>query len=727
VITAREHGELGADPLQLPDLRLLNAPRQTGQWVVQSDPFYTVEAEDRLHVELIPLRDTFSWLTAPQRPTSQLALAFSRPDHQARLSLVRRPAVITSTTFTNLRVTDRVIEETLLLDFRISGSGAREFVFQVPAHLAEARLRVPLLRRHRVTPVADRPGWLEMRVELQDEVMNQLLILLEHDRTLEAGPIQAWSPAVLTGREGRGFITLENAGRDEVVIDGVEGLEALTRQHPEWRQAAARVAGHATYAFITREQVSRGRLEFRTAERLRVRTAGAGIGLAAVTLVMDEFGSYRAKWTGQVDNRTEQFLVMTLPAGSRLLGAAVAGRRVRPVQDPGAPSNQIRIPLVKTAAGELDVPVEVVYGGRITDMAVLRREGFPFPATVNVAVELSQAELHLPRRRHFFRFDGTMRQVEDRAEYEVSLLKYQTDVVDRLSQTLLTGGEYERARARRNVAVLSGKVAESSQRQSGPQGREDVARALEAVRQAESNLEGMVQQAGMGTVSLNRVTFNNDFDTQSNAWGHNQVLRNPGNFAVEVPVGSSVRQQQQAEPVVQDYNQLRQQNVSFRGRTGREAGLSKLDVQNFSRGQQEMTERYLERLEEAAPEGEADAGAAGDVLASLMPVPDASLTRVHRFTTPRGDMRVTAWSLSARDRQVLERLASFLAALLISALLLLRRRSGGGKPMTFYAPLWMFLGIVLLLTGILWILGAALIVYALFGFRKRWKATPRMA
>jgi len=711
VISGRYQRELGEGPVALPDMRLLGTHRQQGQWVIQADPFYTVEAEGLEHAETVPVSRTHGWLTGPQRPTARLAIAFTREDHQGRIRLLRRPVAITCTTFTNLRITDRVIEETVLLDYRISGSGAREFVFRLPAHLADARLRVPLLRRSTATPLADDPEWVEMRIELQDEVMGQLLILVEHDRILNAGPISAWTPQALTGRLDRHYLTLENAGRDEVTVIGSEGLDPLTRQHADWSAAVARLTGSAAYAFVARAQAAPAMLRFQTTERQHVRTAGARIGLARVVLVMDESGAYRAQWTGHIDNRTEQFLAMELPEGARLLHVTVAGDPVKPVSDPGAGERHVRIPLVKTAAGELDVPVELVYGGRIDGFGALRGSGFPFPQAVNVPVELSQAELHLPRHRNWLRFDGTMRQVDDELDFRAGLLQYQTDMAERLAQTLLTGGDYERARAKVYLGELSSQIdqAASVPLTKGGGGRGELGRQADIARNVVSEAESKsmtLDSARDANIRDNRAAFNADFDEQRNEWGFNQVLLNPGNFAPGAQERGAIQDEQFQQQQV-DYNVLRGQAAHIgRGESSRRERGAQVAEPVVSRGQASQAMRYVERLGEERAEYEQATEGEDPAAAALMPIPDPALTQVYRFTTPRGDMRVTAVSLSGRARRGWERLGGALVVLLLAGLVV------RGKPIHTYASLWLALGLISLLGGFLPVFGFLLVLYA---------------
>ena len=65
-----------------------------------------------------------------------------------------------------------------------------------------------------------------------------------------------------------------------------------------------------------------------------------------------------------MDNATEQFLQVELPAGAALWTAVVAGEPVKPVEDPAATGRRVSIPLVKTAAGERDYAVMLKYGGK---------------------------------------------------------------------------------------------------------------------------------------------------------------------------------------------------------------------------------------------------------------------------------------------------------------------------------------------------------------------------
>ena len=92
-------------------------------------------------------------------------------------------------TVTNVRVTDRAIEETIFLNYSIRNAGIHELTFLLPASMADARISTPMLRRKTIAPVDAKAAGSPLRVhlELQGDVMNDLRVLVENDRLLTPG------------------------------------------------------------------------------------------------------------------------------------------------------------------------------------------------------------------------------------------------------------------------------------------------------------------------------------------------------------------------------------------------------------------------------------------------------------------------------------------------------------------------------------------------------------
>ena len=198
-------------------------------------------------------------------------------------------------------------------------------------------------------------------------------------------------------------MTLENAGSDEVLPVDQQGLQPLGDQQVEWRKLAAILGEGITKAYLVKGETAEPKLTFRTKQRQTVQTAGAQIGLAETLLVVDANSAYRGQQTYHVNNTTEQFLVVQLPAGAQLWTALVAGEPVKPTEVPGGQAaDQVRIPLIKTAEGDRDYPVVLKYGGQLSSLALLGQVAFPLIHTKNIHVELSRVRLRLPETQRWW-------------------------------------------------------------------------------------------------------------------------------------------------------------------------------------------------------------------------------------------------------------------------------------------------------------------------------------
>ena len=372
--------------LDVPRLELVDAGvsskivGQTGQVVVQADPALNVRAVDLKGCEAELLSRTHDWLTAEQRPLARLALRYRAPQYSATLKLSRRMPIVHCQTVTNVRVTRRTIEETILLDFNIRDAGIREVTFLLPESMRDARISVPLLRQKTIEPVGEpENSQIRVRLALQDEVMNDFRVLVENDRLLTDERFSVPIPQVETGETDRRYVALESAGRDEVLVEKSVGVDALEQEQTQWRMLVDMLGRGLTQAYLVGNSAAQPELVLRSQDRATVETAGARIGLAKTTLAIDANGAYRAAQLYRVDNSLEQYLDVQLPAGAKLWTAHVAGEPVKPVATKLA--DQVRIPLVKTATGDADYPVVLKYGGELGSLGSLTKVDFPFLRT----------------------------------------------------------------------------------------------------------------------------------------------------------------------------------------------------------------------------------------------------------------------------------------------------------------------------------------------------------
>ena len=74
----------------------------------------------------------------------------------------------------------------------------------------------------------------------------------------------------------------------------------------------------------------------------------------------------------------------------------------------------LRIPLIKTAEGDLDYPGRAEIRGTVRSPAHAAPVDIPVVRTININVELSQVKLYLPEDFRWVHFEGTATQVPGR-------------------------------------------------------------------------------------------------------------------------------------------------------------------------------------------------------------------------------------------------------------------------------------------------------------------------
>ncbi|MCO6455076.1 MAG: hypothetical protein J5I93_07225 [Pirellulaceae bacterium] len=541
----------GQATVDLPQLAVLDVSPQQGDFAVQIDPAFDVVPRQLDGCQTVLPGQVHVWLNESQRAATQLAVRWDRPGYAGQLQVRARQPQATVLAVANVRVTERTIEETLLLDFTIRDAGIRQIQFLLPDWMRDARIDVPLLRQKTIEPVEDagRPlphaAMIRVRLELQDELIGQVRVLIQNDRLLSDQVQSAPLVVVETGTTEQRFVTLESAGRDEVVVSQLEGLEELTREQQDWRRLAGLLGDKLTRAYLVRGDAQRPGLEFQTKTRRAVETPTARIGLGTTLLVVDAYGAYRGEQTYRVENATEQFLEIELPVGTELWTVHVAGEPVKPTEVPGGNSDRlVRVPIIKTDVGDDDYPVTLKYGGRMTGLGTLTQVAFPLLRTRNITVELSQVSLRLPEEYRWFNFGGSMRRVLDRAELQAGYFEYKTRQIQNWTEALSSSNPFTRARASSNLKQLTFSLHSLSSDIYGEESneflRKKAAESLAALQQAEARLE-VTESRESVTMSLdNRSQLNYLWNEQSNQRATNVVTQLGRNF--DQPVQSAAPQ-----------------------------------------------------------------------------------------------------------------------------------------------------------------------------------------
>ncbi len=785
----------------LPQVGVLDVTEQTTTIVIQADPALDIQATDLKNISQFRPSQAAHWMTPAQRALARIAFHGSSrdeglPGYGATLEITPRAPVVRCATITNVRITETTIEETILLDFDIRQAGIRELAFTLPPWMADARIVVPMLRQRAITPTADSPGApVRVSLTLQDDIMGDLRVLVEHDRLLTPEPHRAPIPLVETGHTERRSVTLENAGRDELVVTELIGLEALSRQEKAWQALRALLGTELTEAYLVTGDAPR--LTYATQRRDVVATAGARIGLAEAVLAVDAHGTYRARQIFHMHNTSEAYLEVELPAGAELWTVRVDQRPVKPARTADGEAGRVRIPLIKTAAGAGDYAVVLHYGGQVTLAGAYERLRFPLVRSVNIAVELSQVRLHLPESYNWLDFDGTMTQVAGEPDLIAGHLRYQTQLAERLTRTMQSDSAFERLRAASSFREMQGQ--NSAYRVSVlNQGYEaelhpEILSNNEAFNFGAAQLQQLEQQPAAGeALADNRTRMFGLYDQQQTQRARNYVQLMPGNF--DAAQGKTAADDGKAAGDFDtdwlETNALRQTAATQADKKGRLLIAPRLDMNTVSKAQppasapalegaiheaqmaaggrgrqrqqqarsaEQTADLYARRLEDRRQDA---AGAArgigaptrdwetqapsplttadiadGDVtirpetmvvggLASL-DVDFPTRGQAFFFTTPRGDVEITAHAVQADTVESFEHAGLVLAVLIVLIAGRVVATRGGWRVLSPAGPgLLIVLGLASLVTGVLPIAG---IVVCIVGLVLRSRRAARAA
>jgi hypothetical protein len=765
LIEGRLAGRGPITDLDLPRIAALDVDRQQGQVVIQSDPALTIRVTQTSGCRTVLLEDVMTWLAEQQQALARTALTFDAPEYSAQIQIGQRPSQVRVRTITNVRATDRALEHTVLFDYSIEGAGVRRVSFLVPAALCDARIEVPLLRQKQVHMEND--DWARVTVELQERVNDELRILLQHDLPLTTALHRVEVPRVQDVLEATHYVVLEGAGRDELIVDSATELQRLGPQEAAWRQLQTLLPGQLTHAYEVHRGAATPGLQFKLQDRARVQTTGARIGIAEALVVIDAAGAYRASQVYRLDNSTERFLEVVLPAGARLWTARVAGAAVRPAELRGqAVAGRVRIPLIKTATGDLDYVVELKYGGQLSEPGAGAKLDIPLVQAINVTPELSQVRLRVPPAFEWFSATGTMLEVAEEGDLAAGYVAYQTKVAERLNEALRGESAYAQVRAESNLRKLQadlGRYQQEVQEFANDALDKSWAANTLAIQSAEEGRVQVLSEIQKDSAPDNRQTLDVYFAKQNADTAKDEAAQLGFNF--DIKLGAEIQVQDAPElksgddskghdidgdgvtdapldwfkatdanaPVAADTRDLKRANVlnfsapplassvdevrskALEGiQIPQSAGVELSDME-------QAHNRYRLFMAEDAAEHDSDDD--DDRLAGASPTPSAppaeaahlgsldvvipEVGRVLRFSTPRGDQQISMRAISSITVRGLWRALglALLGGALLGARALVLRVSRGPRSGRNGAVLLIIGGIVSILFGVLPVFG----------------------
>jgi hypothetical protein len=313
----------------------------------------------------------------------------------------------------------------------------------------------------------------------------------------------------------------------------------------------------------------------------------------------------------------------------------------------------VKIPLVKTAAGDLDYRVTLKYGGSMDSLSGVGKIAFPFIRSLNINVELSQVDLRLPRTHKWLAFDGTMSRITEVGTFEAGVLAYRNKLAKRLVRTLQYGTVFEKARAGSNLKQLKKSIEDYSQAQTVQFKAPNKALSLE-LSNASAILDDAQRQldeaekADAGEGPDNRIRLNEWYDNQDNTFARNVVFNNGANWD---------------DPTILLTNALAVAPAAFNGRWLAGNSLENAQVQGqLGQLEQEPEQQVLVSLNRLvqAPQGQGQQAAVQSFVnmqqAANQPAADDFFSEAREVTkaVSRGKQRRSQRELAGRYQMKLE-------------------------------------------------------------------------
>ena len=409
--------------------------RQTGRLAVQvaaALAAHTAASENLRSIR--PQEAGRNWLPRDQVNAVQFAYSYETPKISLRLAVKARPSKVRVQIVGGLVVNHESAWYAYRLRYIITGSPIDKVAFSLPSRYAPlVAVASPSLRS---VAKDDAPGErTKWTVSLVNEVTGVLDVAVNFFVPIDQATTSLPVPTITTDAPGgyRAVLAVQNLSRHELALGKTHKLAPLPIAEQR-KLLTAEARRNLQYVLQSFEDDWTMALKFTAAKPAK--RVQAVVDLLAITTVIDRGGQCRYQVNVALQNRSEQFLRVRVPAGVKLWSAHVAGRPVRPVTDADAADDEILIPLVKTSPGGLPYDVKLYLAGEgLSGLDGVTRLTPPAIRIVGIGVTRTTWTLRLPGGYRYLRPGGNVSPVAGTAEMMTIALQARMDQFKRLKQT----------------------------------------------------------------------------------------------------------------------------------------------------------------------------------------------------------------------------------------------------------------------------------------------------
>ncbi|MCD6394623.1 MAG: hypothetical protein J7M40_14105 [Planctomycetes bacterium] len=390
------------------------AERKTGRIAVQIAEALEAQTLSSHGLKSIAPTGLSNWLKRDQFSVVQYAYRYEDAAPALKLKIRPLKSRLALETFVGLNVRPTAATYTYRLRYTISGSPVDVLTFGMDSRYAKLSVVQSPAMRSVAKRKAD--GLTMWDLSLINEVTGLVDVVVNFSVPLDANTKSLPMPPIVCDRleEVRTIIAVQNMSRHEVTVDAQTNLSDLPFSAQQQLMPAAMLSS-LQYASQTFESDWSLDLAFKPAkEATRVQ---AVVDLLAMTTVIDRRGRSCYEVKVQLQNRSEQFLRVRVPAGLRLWSAKVADQPVKPAVDADSESGEVLIPLVKTSPGGLPYEVSMYFAGIVVEpLNGLTRLSPPSISILDIPVMQTTWSLQLPKGYRYFRPGGNVSRKAGKAE-----------------------------------------------------------------------------------------------------------------------------------------------------------------------------------------------------------------------------------------------------------------------------------------------------------------------
>ncbi|MDD4891663.1 MAG: hypothetical protein PHU85_17225, partial [Phycisphaerae bacterium] len=427
------------DPFDVPMLTPVDAAGKaladwTGRLAVQVPPALDAQTLASENLKGIEPRALDSWLGNYQTALVQLAYEHSRNVPSLQLAIRPRPTKMRGQVLGGLTVQPTAAWCAYRLSYMIEGSPVDRVSFTMPTEYAPM-VAITSSALRSVSQAEAGKGVTRFTVALLTELTGTLDLTVNFVLPVDPATASLAVPRIMPDApEGvRSIVAVQNQSRHELAVASRTDLADMA---PSEQAKLLNEQIRRSLQFVMESYKPDWSLTMKlTAAPPAVRVP-AIIDLMEITTAIDAAGQCRYEVRLAIQNRSEQFLRITMPGELKLWSASVAGAEVRPAVDAATPG-EVLIPLIKGGGNALPYDVRLYLAGQGTGpLGRVTRLAPPAIAIVKIPVTRTIWTLRLPKGYYYRAAGGNMSQQAGAAAALVQQVAARVDQSLRMGQDM---------------------------------------------------------------------------------------------------------------------------------------------------------------------------------------------------------------------------------------------------------------------------------------------------